>query len=76
MDESHADRLFWAQGFCGHGLVPTRLAATLVTEAMLGRPERLDAFSGMHNPAFPGGEWLGGLTQAVGMSWYRLRDLI
>ncbi|TXT33938.1 MAG: hypothetical protein FD135_5394 [Comamonadaceae bacterium] len=39
--------LFWAQGFCGHGLVPTRVAANLVTEAMLGKPERLDAFSGI-----------------------------
>lgn len=68
------DRVFWAQGFCGHGLVPTRVAANLVTEAMLGRPERLDAFAGIVNPPFPGGELLGGLSQAVGMSWYRLRD--
>jgi len=69
------DRVFWAQGFCGHGLVPTRVAANLVIEAMLGNPERLDAFAGIVNPPFPGGEFLGGLSQAVGMSWYRLRDI-
>lgn len=69
------DRVFWAQGFCGHGLVPTRVAATLVSEAMLGNPERLDAFAGIVNPPFPGGEFLGGLSQAAGMAWYRLRDL-
>ncbi len=70
------ERVFWAQGFCGHGLVPTRVAATLVTEAMGGRPERLDWFGGIVNPPFPGGERLGGLMQAVGMGWYRLRDFV
>ena len=70
------ERVFWAQGFCGHGLVPTRVAATLVTEAMTGRPERLDWFGGIVNPPFPGGERLGGLMQAVGMGWYRLRDFV
>lgn len=70
------ERVFWAQGFCGHGLVPTRVAATLVTEAMAGQPERLDWFAGIVNPPFPGGERLGGLMQAVGMGWYRLRDFV
>ena len=70
------DRIFWAQGFCGHGIVPTRVAATVVTEAMKGQPERLDAFNGIVNPPFAGGEWLGGLQQAIGMSWYRLRDVV
>ena len=70
------DRVFWAQGFCGHGVVPTRVAATLVSEAMLGRPERLDWFGGIVNPPFPGGERLGGLMQAAGMGWYRLRDFV
>jgi gamma-glutamylputrescine oxidase len=70
------DRVFWAQGFCGHGVVPTRVAATLVSEAMLGRPERLDWFGGIVNPPFPGGELVGGLMQAAGMTWYRVRDLV
>ena len=69
------DRVFWAQGFCGHGIVPTRVAATVVTEAMLGQTDRLDAFAGIINPPFPGGELLGGISQAIGMTWYRLRDL-
>lgn len=70
------DRVFWAQGFCGHGVVPTRVAATLVTEAMMGNTERLDWFSGIVNPPFPGGERLGGLMQAVGMGYYRVRDFV
>lgn len=70
------DRVFWAQGFCGHGLVPTRVAATVVTEAMLGNTERLDWFGGIVNPPFPGGEHIGGLMQAAGMMYYRVRDFV
>lgn len=70
------DRVFWAQGFCGHGLVPTRVASKLVAQAALGRPEELDWFGGIVNPPFPGGEAVGGLMQAVGMTWYRLRDFV
>jgi gamma-glutamylputrescine oxidase len=68
--------VFWAQGFCGHGLVPTRVAATVVAEAMLGNAERLDWFGGIVNPTFPGGERVGGLMQAAGMMYYRVRDFV
>jgi glycine/D-amino acid oxidase-like deaminating enzyme len=70
------DRVFWAQGFCGHGLVPTRVAGKLVSKAVLGDTEELDWFAPIVNPPFPGGEALGGLMQAVGMSWYRVRDFV
>ena len=70
------DRIFWAQGFCGHGLVPTRVAGKLVSKAVLGDTEELDWFAPIVNPPFPGGEALGGLMQAVGMSWYRVRDFV
>jgi glycine/D-amino acid oxidase-like deaminating enzyme len=70
------DRVFWAQGFCGHGLVPTRVAGKLVSDAVLGRTEELDWFRKIVNPPFPGGEAIGGLMQAVGMSYYRVRDFV
>jgi len=68
------DQVFWAQGFCGHGLVPTRVAARVVVDAVLGRPEQLDWFAPIVNPPFLGGERLGGLQQALGMLYYRARD--
>jgi gamma-glutamylputrescine oxidase len=70
------DRVFWAQGFCGHGLVPTRVAGKLVSDAVLGKTEELDWFRKIVNPPFPGGEAIGGLMQAVGMSYYRMRDFV
>jgi glycine/D-amino acid oxidase-like deaminating enzyme len=68
------DRVFWAQGFCGHGIVPARVAARLVAEAVLGKPAQLDWFASIRNPPFFGGAALGGLMQAAGMAYYRLRD--
>ena len=69
-------RVFWAQGFCGHGLVPTRVAAKVVTDKMLGRSDELDWFAPIVNPPFPGGEAVGGLMQALGMTYYRVRDFV
>jgi gamma-glutamylputrescine oxidase len=69
-------RVFWAQGFCGHGLVPTRVAAKVVSDKMLARSDELDWFAPIVNPAFPGGEAVGGLMQAVGMTYYRMRDFV
>jgi len=70
------DRVFWAQGFCGHGLVPTRVAGRLVSQAVLGNTEQLDWFKSIVNPPFPGGAAIGGLMQAVGMTYYRVRDFV
>jgi len=69
-------RVFWAQGFCGHGLVPTRVAAKVVSDKMLARSDELDWFAPIVNPPFPGGEAVGGLMQAVGMTYYRVRDFV
>jgi glycine/D-amino acid oxidase-like deaminating enzyme len=60
------DRVFWAQGFCGHGLVPTRVGGKLVSDAVLGKTEELDWFSKIVNPPFPGGRGDRRLMQAVG----------
>jgi len=70
------DRVFWAQGFCGHGVVPTKVASRLIADAVIGRPEELDAFAPLVNPPMPGGETIGGLLQAAGMLYYRVRDFI
>jgi len=43
---------------------------------VLGKTEELDWFRKIVNPPFPGGEAIGGLMQAVGMSYYRMRDFV
>lgn len=66
--------VYWAQGFSGHGIVPTCVAGRVLAEAIRGDETHLDLFTALRNPPFPGGETLGALFQVVGMSYYRLRD--
>jgi glycine/D-amino acid oxidase-like deaminating enzyme len=66
--------VYWAQGFSGHGIIPTCVAGRVLAEAMLGRDEDLRRFMRLSNPAFPGASWLHGPMEAVGKCWYRLRD--
>lgn len=73
-DFGQRNNVYWAQGFSGHGIVPTCVAGRVLAEAILGDETHLKLFSALKNPAFPGGETLGGLFQVVGMSYYRLRD--
>lgn len=73
-DFGRQDNVYWAQGFSGHGVVPTCVAGRVLAEAINGDETHLKLFTALKNPAFPGGETLGALFQAVGMSYYRLRD--
>lgn len=66
--------VYWAQGFSGHGVVPTCVAGRVLAQAILGDATHLNLFTALRNPAFPGGQTLGALLQVVGMSYYRLRD--
>lgn len=75
-DFGRKNNLYWAQGFSGHGIVPTCVAGRVLAEAILGDETHLELFTALRNPAFPGGETLGALFQVVGMSYYRLRDYI
>jgi gamma-glutamylputrescine oxidase len=73
-DFGRIENVYCAQGFSGHGIVPTCVAGRVLAEAISGDETHLKLFTALKNPAFPGGETLGALFQAVGMSYYRLRD--
>lgn len=66
--------VYWAQGFSGHGIVPTCVAGRVLAEAICGDDSHLKLFTALNNPAFPGGETLAAVFQVAGMSYYRLRD--
>jgi glycine/D-amino acid oxidase-like deaminating enzyme len=67
---------YWAQGFSGHGIVPTCVAGKVLAQAILGNRDDLNQFMRLNNHPFPGGETLAGFLQVLGMSYYRLRDYI
>ncbi|PXX48816.1 NAD(P)/FAD-dependent oxidoreductase [Aquitalea magnusonii] len=66
--------VYWAQGFSGHGVVPTCAAGRVLADAILGDSHLLQQFMRLSNPDFPGGKLLRVPLQAAGMFYYRLRD--
>ncbi|WP_053120229.1 FAD-binding oxidoreductase [Pseudomonas sp. P1.31] len=69
--------VFYAQGYSGHGLNVTHWCAKLLGEAIhAGHSQGMDVFSGVPHMTFPGGRALRSPLLALGMFWYRLRELI
>ncbi|WP_217477463.1 NAD(P)/FAD-dependent oxidoreductase [Stutzerimonas stutzeri] len=71
----HAN-VYYAQAYSGHGLNATHLAGRLLAEAISGQAQgRFDLFAAVPHPTFPGGQRLRSPLLALGMLWYRLKDL-
>ena len=69
--------VFYAQGYSGHGLNVTHWCARLLAEAIhAGNSQGLDVFSQVPHMTFPGGKALRSPLLALGMLWYRLRELM
>ena len=69
--------VFYAQGYSGHGLNVTHWCAKLLAEGIhAGQSAGLDIFSQVPHMTFPGGKALRSPLLALGMLWYRLRELI
>lgn len=68
-------QIYFAQGFCGHGLALTGLAGKLVAEAMTGKPQRFDLFTRIRHQPLPT-QLPGFATTAVtiGMACYQFLD--
>jgi gamma-glutamylputrescine oxidase len=69
-------RVYYLQGFSGHGLALTGLAGKLVAEAIAGDASRFDVFARLKHLPFPGGAALRTPTLVLGMAYARLRDLL
>lgn len=70
------DNLYYLQGFSGHGVALTGLAGQLVAEAVAGQAGRFDVFARLKHHAFPGGKLLRTPSLALGMLWYRMKDVM
>ncbi len=69
--------VFYAQGYSGHGLNVTHWTARLLAEAIaVGQSRGLDVFSAVPHLTFPGGKALRSPLLALGMLWYRLREVL
>ena len=70
------NNIFYAQGYSGHGVNVTHLAGQVVAEAIAGTYERFDVFERVNHFRIPGGQWVGNQLLALGMIYFRLRDLL
>jgi len=68
--------IYYLQGFSGHGLALTGMAGKLVAETIAGQAERFDVFSRIRHMPFPGGALMRTPALALGMLYYRMRDLL
>ncbi len=69
--------VFYAQGYSGHGLNVTHWCAKLLGEAIhAGHSKGFDVFSAVPHMTFPGGPMLRSPLLALGMFWYRLREIL
>src|SRR5262249_48022501 len=68
--------LYYFQGYSGHGVNATHIAAEIVSDAICGTTERFDLFSRIRHTQLPLSEVFGNYMLALGMLYYRIRDLI
>lgn len=72
-----APNVFYAQGYSGHGLNVTHFAARILAQAIAERDSRaVELFAKVPHRTFPGGERLRSPLLALGMMWYRFKELI
>ncbi|MGE0023919.1 MAG: NAD(P)/FAD-dependent oxidoreductase [Hyphomicrobium sp.] len=68
--------VYYMQGYCGHGVNTTHIAGEIVAEAISGTMEKFDLFEKIRHVRLPVGQWVGNQMLALGMLYYRLRDLL
>ncbi|HLT90902.1 MAG TPA: FAD-binding oxidoreductase [Woeseiaceae bacterium] len=67
---------YYAQGYSGHGLAPSHLAGKVLADAIAGDTERFDVFARIRHLRLPGGKWFANPVLALGMLYYRLKELL
>ena len=71
-----APNVFYAQGYSGHGVNVTHLAGEIMADAVTGTMEKLDVFEKIRHTRIPLGQWVGNQIVALGMIYFRLKDLL
>lgn len=69
-----SDKIFYAQGYSGHGVPIATLAGKLLAEAISGAAERFDVMASVPTPTFPGGTLLRWPGLVLAMGWHAMRD--
>jgi glycine/D-amino acid oxidase-like deaminating enzyme len=68
--------VYYCQGYSGHGVNASHIMGEITAEAVAGTMEKFDLFAGMKHFRIPGPQWIGNQIIALGMLYYRMRDLL
>ena len=68
--------IFYSQGYSGHGVAPTHMAAKVIADAVDGDHDILNLLSSVQHIQLPGGKWFSSPATAIGMMYYQLKDKI
>jgi gamma-glutamylputrescine oxidase len=68
--------VWYSQGYSGHGINATHVAGEIVADAIGGTMERFDIFNRVQHIRIPVGQWAGNQIVALGMLYYRMKDLL
>ena len=68
------ENIFYSQGYSGHGVGPTHMAAKVIANAISNEWDMIDTLSHIKHIQLPGGKWFSSPAMALGMVFYRLQD--
>jgi gamma-glutamylputrescine oxidase len=68
--------LYYFQGYSGHGVNATHIMAEIVSDAICGETEKFDLISRIKQVQLPLSDVFGNYMLALGMLYYRMRDLL
>ncbi|MBT8080240.1 MAG: FAD-binding oxidoreductase [Gammaproteobacteria bacterium] len=68
--------VYYCQGYSGHGVNASHIMGEIMADAIGGTLEKFDLFAGMKHYRIPGSQWMGNQLIALGMLYYKLRDML
>ena len=70
------NNVYYCQGYSGHGVSATHAMSEVVSDAVTGTMEKYDLFADMGHFRLPGSQWVGNQIIALGMLYYKMRDMV
>ena len=68
--------VFYSLGYSGHGVSLSHTCGEIMADAVAGTSEHMDLFADVPHRRIPFGHGFGGYTVALGMLYFRLRDML
>lgn len=70
------DNVYYAQGYSGHGVNQTHMVGEILAEAISGQMEDFDVYAKVKQWRIPAPQWVGNNMIALGMLYFRMKDLL